>query len=179
MTKLAVFAGSLRQTSYNRMLANSLENLAPEGVEFHYVNLHLPLFNQDLEKDFPAEAQTVKDIVEACDGVLFVTPEYNRGVPGVLKNAIDWVSRPYGANSFAGKPVGVVGASIGPVGTAVAQSDLHHILAYLDMKLLGQPEVYVGYAAKVFSADGELVSDPWRENLKTYIATFAEWVQKA
>lgn len=157
MTKIAVFVGSLQKKSLNRMLAKNLEAAAPVGVEFSYVDIStLPLFNQDLEAEFPASAQAMKDIVEAADGVLFATPEYNRSIPGVLKNAIDWASRPWGSNSFAGKPAGIVGATVSPVGTAVAQADLRHILVYLNVKLLGQPEVYFATASQSFNEAGEV-----------------------
>jgi chromate reductase len=109
--------------------------------------------------------------------VLFVTPEYNRSVPGVLKNAIDWVSRPYGASAFNGKPVGIVGASIGPVGTAIAQSDLRHIVAFLNMKLVGQPEVYVAGAMGLpFDENGILTDERWLKNLQEYVGAFTTWV---
>lgn len=176
MTKIAVFVGSLQEGSFNKKLAKNLETLAPEGVEFNYVDINLPLFNQDLESDFPSEARAAKDIVEAADGVLFVTPEYNRGVPGVLKNAIDWTSRPWGDNSFAGKPAGIVGASPSPVGTAVAQADLRHIAAYLGTKLLGQPEVYLADAHEHFDEQGTIVEGS-KESLKNYIDTFCTWVE--
>ncbi|QQG50672.1 MAG: NAD(P)H-dependent oxidoreductase [Candidatus Saccharibacteria bacterium] len=178
MTKIAVFIGSLQKKSYNKMLAGALENLKPQDMEFIYVDINLPLFNQDLESAYPESARNVKNIVEAADGVLFITPEYNRSVPGVLKNAIDWASRPYGANSFAGKPVGMVGASIGPVGTAVAQSDLRHIVGFLDMKPLGQPEVYIANAMPLFSDSGELVDERWIKNLRQFIAAFDTWVKQ-
>jgi chromate reductase len=130
-----------------------------------------------LEGDYPAEAQSVKDAVTSSDAVLFVTPEYNRSVPGVLKNAIDWVSRPYGNSAFNGKPVGVVGASIGPVGTAIAQSDLRHIVAFLNMKLMGQPEVYVANAMGLpFDDNGILTDERWRKNLQEYVDAFVAWV---
>lgn len=177
MTTIAVFVGSLQENSHNKKLAKTLETLAPEGMKFNYIDLNLPLFNQDLEADYPKQAQAVKTAVESADGVLFVTPEYNRSVPGVLKNAIDWASRPYGANSFAGKPAGVVGASIGPVGSAVAQSDIRHTAAFLDMKMLGQPEVYVANATDLFNEEGTLIDERWRKNLKNYIERFASWVE--
>lgn len=177
MTTIAVFVGSLRENSHNKHLAKSLEALAPEGVAFDYVDVNLPLFNQDLESDYPTAAQKVKDTVEAADGVLFVTPEYNRSVPGVLKNAIDWVSRPWGKNSFIGKPSGIVGASIGQVGTAVAQADLRHILAYLGTKHLSQPEVYVAnMSSESFDENGVITDERWRVNLQAYIEKFAAWV---
>jgi chromate reductase len=178
MTRIAVIVGSLRKDSINKNLAKNLEQLAPEGVTFDYIDINLPLFNQDLEADYPAEAKAAKDIVEAADGVLFVTPEYNRSTPGVLKNAIDWISRPWGSNSFAGKPVGVVGASIGPVGTAIAQSDMRHILAFLETKQMGQPEVYVANASDVFDEAGKLTDERWVKNVQNYIDTFAAWVEK-
>lgn len=178
MTKIAVFVGSLQQGSLNKKLAQNLERLAPEGVEFTYVDLgSLPLYNQDMEPTFPAAAQAAKDIVAEADGVLFATPEYNRSIPGVLKNAIDWVSRPWGHNSFDGKPVGIVGATIGPVGTAVAQSDLRHIAGYLNTKLMGQPELYLPTASNKFDDNGVIEADS-EELLKTYITAFAKWVEQ-
>ncbi len=178
MTKIAVFVGSLQQNSLNKKLAHNLERLAPEGVEFEYVDIGaLPLFNQDLEAEYPAEAQRAKDVVLATDGVLFVTPEYNRSIPGVLKNAIDWVSRPWGNNSFDGKPVGIVGATVGPVGTAVAQSDLRHIAGYLNTKLMGQPELYLPTAPGKFDENGH-ITDESIELLQTYINSFAAWIEQ-
>lgn len=176
MTKIAVFVGSLQEKSFNKLLAKNIEKLAPAGTEFNYIDIgSLPLFNQDLEADFPVEAQDMKNIVEAADGVLFVTPEYNRSIPGVLKNAIDWTSRPWGHNSFDGKPTGIVGASVSPTGTAVAQADLRHIIAYLNVKLLGQPEVYAASAHSFFDEHGE-VSEASRATLKTYVDSFIQWV---
>ncbi len=177
MTKIAVFVGSLQKESFNKKLAKNLAAVAPEGTEFEYIDLNLPLFNQDLEAQFPAEAQTLKDQVEAADGVLFVTPEYNRSIPGVLKNAIDWGSRPWGSNSFNGKPVGIVGASPSPVGTAVAQSDLRHIGGFLNVKLMGQPELYIASAHEKFGADGELNAAA-REEATNYMAAFMAWVTR-
>lgn len=176
MTNVAVFVGSLQTGSWNKKLAKNLEALAPEGVVFHYVDLNLPLFNQDLEAAYPAEAQAAKDIVDAADGVLFVTPEYNRSIPGVLKNAIDWVSRPWGTNSFNGKPTGIVGASSSQVGTAVAQSDLRHIAGFLNVKLMGQPELYLANAASRFDENDQIVEES-RDFLKGYIDAFTKWVE--
>jgi len=171
--KIAVFVGSLQKESYNKKLAKTLEGLLPEGVKFEYADLNLPLYNQDLEAAFPAKAQAVKTMIEGADGVLFITPEYNRSVPGVLKNAIDWASRPYGQNSFKGKTVGMIGASISPVGTAVAQSDLRHIVAFLNMKLVAQPEIYVANAMELsFDENGVLTDERWLKNLKAYMEAF-------
>src|SRR3546814_2945372 len=121
-TKVAVFVGSLRKDSFNRKLAKAVEKLAPDDFEFTHVRIdNLPLYNQDFDADYPAEPARLKKDVEAADAVLFVTPEYNRAMPGVLKNAIDIASRPWGTNSFAGKPAGVLGISVGAIGTALAQ----------------------------------------------------------
>jgi len=178
MTKIAVLVGSLQQKSFNKMLARNLEQLLPEGVEFNYINIGaFPLFNQDLEADFPKAVQEAKDIVDAADGVLFVTPEYNRSLPGPLKNAIDWISRPWGKNSFNGKPTGIVGASPSPIGTAVAQSDLRHIAGFLNVKLMGQPELYLVNAGNAFDEEGNIV-EASRDFLKNYISAFVEWVTR-
>jgi chromate reductase len=177
MTTIAVFVGSLRSDSLNKKLAHNLEKLAPEGVRFDYVDLNLPLFNQELEAELPVEVRTLKDKIEAADGVLVATPEYNRSIPGVLKNAIDWASRPYLNNSFDSKPLGIVGASGGPIGTAVAQSDLRHIAGYLNMRLMGQPELYVTLATDKFDEEGETVESA-RESMERYITAYIEWVRR-
>lgn len=177
MTKITVIVGSLREQSFNRMLAKNLERLAPAGVEFHYASIQLPIFSEDMERNMPAEAQALKDEIESADGILFVTPEYNRGVPGGLKNAIDWASRPYGTNSFKGKPVGIVGASISKVGTAVAQADLRHITAYLEMRPMGQPEIYFGPAYELFDDKGMVVAES-ESLLRDYMQAFVAWVAK-
>lgn len=179
MTKIAVFVGSLRENSTNKMLANVLERLAPEGVQFEYIDIRLPLYSEDVEyAGIPAEVQRAKELVEASDGVLFVTPEYNRSVPGVLKNAIDWISRPYGQSSFVNKPVGIVGSSVGPVGTAVAQADLRGIMLFQNTKVLGQPEIYVANASEVFDESGNIQSDRWKKNFTQYMEAFADWVNR-
>lgn len=177
MTHIAVFVGSLRADSLNKKLAKNLEQLAPEGTTFSYARIgELPLFNEELEADFPASAQAVKDVVEAADGVLFVTPEYNRGVPGLLKNAIDWVSRPWGTNSFDGKPAGIVGASGGALGTGPAQSQLRSVLVYLNTRLMGQPEIYLAGAKAVFD-DNDVVVEGSKQFLQDYITAFVAHVQ--
>lgn len=177
MTNIAVFVGSLRADSLNKKLAHNLEALAPEGTRFNYVDLNLPLYNGDSEADFPAEATAAKQAVEAADGVLIVTPEYNRSIPGVLKNAIDWASRPWGHNSFDGKPVALTGATGGPIGTAVAQSDLRHIAGYLNMRLVGQPELYFNFADSKFDKDGK-VTEESREQVKGFIENFVSFIDK-
>lgn len=177
MTTIAVFVGSLRADSINHKLARNLEAMAPEDTRFEYIDLNLPLFNQDLEGSYPDEVQTQKDKVIHADGVLIVTPEYNRSVPGVLKNALDWFSRPYGKNAFDRKPLGLTGASGGPVGTAVAQSDLRHIAGYLNMRLMGQPELYFNFASDKLDDDGNVIPE-YREQLQAYITSFVEFVSK-
>lgn len=177
MTTLAVFVGSLRADSLNKKLAQNLERLAPDDVRFDYVDLNLPLYNTDLEENFPEAAQTVKDKVGAADGILIITPEYNRSVPGVLKNAMDWASRPYGDNAFDGKPLAITGASGGPIGTAVAQSDLRHIAGYLNMRLLGQPELYFNFAGQKFNDDGTVV-DEYEDQLKTFIRNLVDYIRQ-
>jgi chromate reductase len=176
MIKIAVLVGSLQNKSFNKLLAKNLEAVAPGDVEFTYVNLDLPLFNQDLETEFPAAVQAGKDIIEAADGILFVTPEYNRSVPAVLKNGIDWMSRPWGTCSFTNKPAGIVGASTSPLGTAVAQADLRHIVVYLGIKLLGQPEVYVANSHSMFDESGEATPE-LRESLAVYMSTLTNWIK--
>jgi len=176
MTKIAVFVGSLRKESINKTLAQELETLLPEGTTFEYANLQVPLYNQDLEAAFPAEAQALKDLAESADGVLFVTPEYNRAVPGVLKNAIDWASRPWGTNSFDGKPAAIIGASMGPLGTTQAQQQLRNVALYLNTKLLGQPELYINNA-QAHNSEGALTPEA-TELYKGFLNTFLAHVAK-
>lgn len=169
MTTIAVFVGSLRKDSFNLKLARNIERLAPRGVEFKHADLNLPLFSEDLEAaGFPPKATALKQLVERSDGVLFVTPEYNRSFSSALKNAIDWASRPWGKNSFAGKPAAIAGASISVLGAAQAQSQLRNVLLYLDTKLLGQPEVYFN-GSKGFDADGNVVPES-----EAFLRSFAQ-----
>src|SRR6187401_3161386 len=142
--QIGVVVGSLRKESINRKLAHALMKLAPPDFTFKDLRIgDLPLYNQDDDKSQSPEVQRLKSELRAVDAVIFLTAEYNRSVPGVLKNAIDHASRPYGHNAWAGKPAGIIGASIGAIGTAVAQSHLRTILAYLDMPTLGQTEAYI------------------------------------
>lgn len=178
MTTIVVFVGSLREDSINKKLAKSLENLAPEGTRFEYVDMNLPLYNTDIESPYPESPQKAKDIVRSADGVLVVTPEYNRSVPGVLKNAIDWLSRPYGDNVFNDKPLALAGASVGPIGTAVAQSDMRHIAGYLNMRLVGQPELYFTLASDKFGEDG-LAKAEHADGLKAFIDNFVAFIKRS
>lgn len=164
MTTIAVFVGSLRKESFNLKLAKAIENFMPEGVNFEYADMNLPLYNQDLDGDFPAKATELKQLVERADGVLFVTPEYNRSFPGVLKNAIDWASRPWGQSSFTGKPAAIVGASMGALGATQAQAALRNVALFLDMKLMGQPEVYFNGTTALTSRASWLRA-PWTSSV--------------
>jgi len=175
MIKIAVIVVSLRAKSWNKLLAKTLEDLLPGGYEFVYTDLNLPLFNQDLENILPVEVTALKNTIETADGILIVTPEYNRSVPGVLKNAIDWASRPFGQNSFKGKPSGIIGASQGQTGTAQAQSHLRNSMIYLDTKLLGQPELYIS-VNKTFD-DNNILLDSSKDYLQKYIDTFIKHIE--
>ncbi|TWI04508.1 chromate reductase [Luteimonas cucumeris] len=178
-TQVALFVGSLRKDSFNRKLARAIEKLAPADYGFTHVRIDdLPLYNQDFDDDYPAEAARLKKDVEAAGALLFVTPEYNRSLPGVLKNAIDIASRPWGKNSFAGKPAGVLGISIGTIGTALAQQHLRNILAYLDVPTLGQPEVFVQMKDGLIDDNGNIGDDGTRKFLQGFVDKYVAWVGK-
>ncbi len=178
-TRIAVIVGSLRKDSYNRRLAQALEKLAPEGFEFQYLDIsQLPLYNQDDDAQQADAVLQFKADISAAQGLLFVTPEYNRSIPGVLKNAIDHASRPYGKNVWSGKPAGVLGASIGAIGTALAQQHLRNILAYLDAPTLGQPEVFLKVDDAFFKEDGSVASEGSQKFLQGWMDAYAAWVKK-
>jgi chromate reductase len=175
-TTIAVLVGSLRRESFNRQLATGLARLVPEGVAFRPLEIgDLPLYNQDDDARPPAAAVRLKSEIRAADGVLFVTPEYNRSVPGVLKNAIDHASRPYGQSAFAGKPAGIIGASIGAAGTAMAQQHLRNIAAYLDMPTMNQPEAYIHVKDGLFDANGDIGAGS-RDFLQGWLDAYLAWV---
>lgn len=141
---IALVVGSLRRDSFNRKLAHALIRLAPEEFSFKEISIgDLPLYNQDDDENPAPSVKRLKSEISASQGLLFVTAEYNRSIPGVLKNAIDHASRPYGKNAWAGKPAGVLGVSVGPIGTALSQQHLRNVLAYLDVPVLGQPELFL------------------------------------
>ncbi|MEO5586888.1 MAG: NAD(P)H-dependent oxidoreductase [Novosphingobium sp.] len=179
MTQIAIIVGSLRRDSLNRKFAQALIRLAPAGVEFTWPDIGaLPLYNQDDDGDQPAATVALKAAIRAADAVLFVTPEYNRSIPGVLKNALDHASRPYGDNAWSGKPAGVVGVSIGAIGTALAQLHLRSVIAYLDMPTLGQPEAYIQHREDMFTQDGSLTGptrDFAQKWLDAYLALVARY----
>jgi chromate reductase len=154
---IAVLVGSMRRDSLNRRLADALAKLAPSDFSFSPVKIDdLPLYNQDDDAHQAAPVLRLKSHIQAAQGLLFVTPEYNRSIPGILKNAIDHASRPYGQSVWDGKPAGVLGASVGAVGTAMAQQHLRNILAYLNVPTLGQPEAFVHAKEGFFGADGSI-----------------------
>ena len=176
--KIAVLVGSLRKDSFNRKLADALARMAPEGTEFTQLEIgDLPLYNQDDDGSPAASVTRLKTAISEASGVLFVTPEYNRSIPGVLKNAIDHASRPYGQSAWAGKPAGVIGVSIGAIGTALAQQHLRNILAYLDMPTMGQPEAFIHAKDGLFDADGNIGPDS-KAFLQDWLDGFLAWVKK-
>ena len=177
--KVAVVVGSIRKDSINRKLAKALVKLAPKDFECDFIKIDdLPIFNQDHDQDPPESVRRVKAQVVASNAFLFVTPEHNRSLPTALKNALDWVSRPYGKNLWAGKPGGLAGASIGAVGTAVVQAHLRGVLGYLDVPLLGQPEVYIQFTEKLIDDDGNVSNDATRKFLQTFMDRYAAWVAR-
>jgi chromate reductase len=177
--RIGLIIGSLRRDSFNRRLAQALAGIAPKSLEFHEIAIgDLPLYNQDDDDQPHAHVRRLKQDVRAADGILFVTPEYNRSVPGVLKNALDHGSRPYGDSAWAGKPAGVVGISVGLSGTAMAQQHLRNTLAYLDMPTVGQPEVFLQMRDDLFAADGGIASDVTRKMLQQWLERFTAWVAR-
>lgn len=163
---IIALSGSLRKGSYNTMLVRAFAKLAPENMKIEIAEIaDLPLYNQDDEAAFPSVVQALKDKIAAADGIIIATPEYNRSIPGILKNTIDWVSRPYGQNAFAKKPVLVAGVSSGKIGTAVAQSHLRGILLYLEADVIGQPELYLGPAKELFDEEGNINNESTKELL--------------
>ena len=177
--QIAVVIGSLRRDSFNRQLANAIVKLAPTEFSFKQLEIgDLPLYNQDDDAN-PAEAvKRLKAEILSAQGVLFVTPEYNRSMPGVLKNAIDHASRPYGQSAWAGKPAGVLGISIGAIGTAIAQQHLRNSLAYLDMPTLGQPEAFVQVRDGLFDGAGGIGNPDTKKFLQGWMDRYVAWVKK-
>lgn len=175
--KVGYFIGSLSSTSINRALAKALISVAPEGLEFVEIPIaELPLYSPDYDNDYPPAGRELKDAIAAVQAVLFVTPEYNRSIPGALKNAIDWASRPWGQNSFDHVPTAIIGASIGAIGTAVAQQSLRAVMAFCNSRLMTSPEAYIHFDPDKISADGEIRDDSTREFLANYMTEFREHV---
>lgn len=176
---VAVVVGSLRKGSFTRKVALALAELAPESLKLQLVDWsEVQVFNQDQESDPPAPNRLFKERIRRADAVLFATPEYNRSVPGGLKNALDVASRPYGDSAWAGKPAAVVSVSPGAIGAFGANHHLRQSLVFLDMPTLQQPEAYVGHAADLFDEEGRLKNDATREFLRKFMQAFAAWVER-
>jgi len=175
---IAVLIGSLRKDSFNKQLAHALAKLAPQEFAFKAARIDdLPLYNQDDDAHQAESVLRLKAEIRQADGLLFVTPEYNRSIPGVLKNAIDHASRPYGHSAFAGKAAGVIGISIGAIGTALAQQHLRNILAYLDVATLGQPEAFLQAKEGFFASDGS-IGEGSREFVQGWMDRYVAFVRK-
>ena len=178
-TQIAVIVGSLRKDSINRKLAQALTTLAPADFTLKIVEIgDLPLYNQDDDAQQAASVLRMKAEIAAAQGVIFVTPEYNRSIPGVLKNALDHGSRPYGQSVWGGKPAGVLGASPGAIGTALAQQHLRNVLAFLNMPTLAQPEVFLHVDDSTFSPEGDFATDRTRAFIQTWMDAYTAWVKK-
>ncbi|CAN7212351.1 NADPH-dependent FMN reductase [Brevundimonas sp. LjRoot202] len=171
--------GSLARDSINRKLAKALIRLAPETLEFHEISFgELPIYSYDYDADYPPEARAFKAAIKRSDAVLFVTPEYNRSIPGGLKNAIDWASRPYGTNAFARKPSAVIGTSPGAIGTAVAQQSLRSVLGFLNAPQMNAPEAYIQFTPGLITDDGEVTVGSTEEFLRTYMEEFHTFIAR-
>lgn len=169
--------GSLSTQSINRTLCRALIRLAPSDLAFVEIPIgKLPLYNRDLDIDYPPSARDLKASIEAVDAVLFVTPEYNRDIPGALKNAIDWASRPWGTNSFARKPSAVIGASPGKIGTAVAQQNLRSILSFCNSPQMNAPEAYIQFLPGLITADGEVTDKTTEQFLHDFMNEYAQFI---
>lgn len=168
--KVGFFVGSLSSNSINRLLARALARLAPPELELIEIPIKdLPLYSQDYDTDFPPVARTFKQAIAGVDGILFVTPEYNRSIPGGLKNAIDWASRPWGQNSFTSKPSGVIGTSPGAIGTAVAQQSLRSVLCFCNSPLMNTIEAYIQFKPGLITAEGEVTDEGTAKFLRSYM----------
>ncbi len=172
-------AGSLRRQSYNRAALRAAAELAPAGATVEIFELDgLPGFSEDDEQTPPAQVTELKRRIREADAVLFVTPEYNYSIPGVLKNAIDWASRPYGDSAWAGKPAAIMGASVGALGTARAQYHLRQMMVFLNMFPVNQPEVMIGHAANRFDAEGKLTDEATKEFIRQLLQNLVEWTRR-
>ena len=175
--KVGYLIGSLATRSINRRLAKALIRLAPQGLEFSEISFKdLPLYSYDYDDDYPAVARAFKQAITASDAMLFVTPEYNRSIPGGLKNAIDWASRPYGTNAFARKPSAVIGTSPGSIGTAVAQQSLRSVLSFCNSPQMNAPEAYIQFKPGMITDDGEVTVAETEEFLRNFMAEFHTFI---
>lgn len=178
--KVGLFVGSLRKESFNKKIANYLISIAPKGYEYQSIEIgQLPFYNEDLEGDkLPAVYQEFRATLEALDAFIFVTPEYNRSVPAVLKNAIDVGSRPYGKAKWNKKPAAVISSSIGAIGGFGANHHLRQSLVFVDVPTMAQPEAYIGHVSKLFDEQGKLINEDTAKFLKEYLAAFSTWVER-
>jgi chromate reductase len=175
--RIAVIVGSIRRDSINLKLAKALVKLMPADFACEFVRIDdLPVFNQDHDQNPPEPVKRVQGQIVAAEGLLFVTPEHNRSLPTALKNVLDWVSRPYGQNRWAGKPAGLAGASVGAVGTAVAQLHLRSVLGYLDVPTLGQPEVYIHFTPNLIDDEGTISNEGTRKFLQGFADRYTAWI---
>lgn len=176
--KIAVIVGSLRKESYNLKTAKALMKLAPKSLSLELLDISgLPMFNEDLEETPPKEWETFRKKISKADGLLFLTPEYNRSVPGVLKNAIDVGSRPYGENSWFGLPAAIVSVSIGSISGFGANHHLRQSLVFVNVHTMSQPEAYIGNAPNLFDANGNLKDDSTKKFLQDFMEAFESWVK--
>lgn len=179
MTTIGYIVGSISSTSINRNLALALTRLAPEGVELVEIPIaDLPFYTPDLDSDYPQVALDFKQAILEADGVIIVTPEYSRSIPGVLKNALDWASRPYGQGAFDGKPTAVIGTSGGPISTATAQQHLKTILSHYNAPTLGQPEGFIQSTPGLITATGEVTNDSTAAFLQAYLGAFVALIAR-
>ncbi len=171
--------GSLSSTSINRILAKALIHLAPDDLSFVEIPIRdLPLYSQDYDADYPPEGRVLKEAIAAVDAVLFVTPEFNRSIPGALKNAIDWASRPWGENSFDHMPAAVIGASPGSVGTAVGQQSLRAVLSFANARQMTAPEAYITFRPEIYGEDGSVSDESTAQFLREYMREFRDHIER-
>ncbi len=176
---IGIIVGSLRKESFNKAIANYVASITPSDYEVKFIDIGgLEIFNQDLEGNPPASWTKLREDVKSADGFLFFTPEYNRSIPAVLKNALDVASRPYGENSWAGKPAGIVSVSLGSIAGFGANHHLRQIFTFLDIHPLQQPEAYIGDVTSLLDGNGNLVNEGTQSFLKTYLDAFINWVEK-
>ncbi|MEA2677319.1 MAG: hypothetical protein QOJ81_1460 [Chloroflexota bacterium] len=177
--KVGYFVGSLSSTSINRELAKALIRLAPEDLEFTEIPIgNLPLYSPDYDADFPPEARALKDAIAASDAILIITPEYNRSIPGALKNAVDWASRPWGQNSFDQMAAAVIGTSRGQIGTAMAQQSLRGVLSFCNARQMTAPEAYIRFSDETFPGNGEVADESTKAFLADYMDQFRTYVAR-
>jgi len=177
--KVGYFVGSLAKASINRKLSQALIRLAPKDLQFSEIPIRdLPLYSPDYDADYPPVARQFKQAIANADAVLFITPEYNRSIPGGLKNAIDWASRPYGKNAFNRKPSAIIGTSPGSIGTAVAQQHLRTLMCYCNSPLMNVMEAYIQFKPDLISDDGQVSVDTTEKFLRTYMSEFRDFIER-